>query len=341
LSIAPKLPVGELRGAIKRVHRLDGFAPPSQILKAFCSTLPFCKIDGDNVIASAPLVITDTLGQIERCFYDVLREHGSVMSSQALREKCLERGMNTHSFYQYLSYSPIICRLAREVYALVGAEVPPGTIEEICRPIAREPVLVDHGWSDDGRVWILYRLNTSNMRSGVFSLPASLKNIVSGQYLMQSSGTEARTSILAEGERLTGLHRPVAIRGGEPGDVIVITFDLRQGIAEIRFAAEDDKISESDVPVAATDSLVAPSENKEVLLSGDRDRTSIKEWQPIANAPANQDLKVRLQDALGRWTLPSPCKLIPGKGWMDGWSGKPLGEVPVDWQDWDEPPIAF
>jgi hypothetical protein len=107
---------------------------------------------------------------------------------------------------------------------------------------------------------------------------------------------------LAEGERLTGLHRPVAIRGGEAGDVIVITFDLRQGIAEVRFAADDGKVSETDLPVAAIASLVAPFEDKEVLASGDQDRTLRKEWQPIANAPANQDLKVRLQDALGRWT---------------------------------------
>ena len=247
MSVTPKISVTELRSAIKRVHRLDGFAPPSEILKTFCSNLPFCKVEGDYVIATTPIAIDETLGEIERSFYEILREHDSIMTLNVLREKSLQRGMNTNSFYQNLACSPIFCRLAREVYALVGAEIPPGTIEEISRPTVRETVLVGHGWCDDGRVWISYRLNPSNMRSGVFSLPASLKNIVSGQYLMQSSGTEARTSILAEGERLTGLHRPVAIRGGEAGDVIVITFDLRQGIAEVRFAAEDGKVSESDI----------------------------------------------------------------------------------------------
>jgi hypothetical protein len=341
MSVAPKISIAELRSAIKRVHRLDGFAPPSEILKAFCSNLPFCRVENDYVITSAPLAVAETLGDIERCYYDILRENESVMRLNALREKSLERGMNINSFYQYLTYSPIIYRVAPEIYALRGAEIPPGLIEEISRPEVRETVLLEHGWYEDGRVWISYRLNISNMRSGVFSLPASLKNIVSGHYLMQSSRTEAQTSIFADGETLTGLHRPVAIRGGEAGDVIIITFDLRQGTAEIRFAAEDGKVSELDLPRISAASLATPFENKEILLSGDQGRTSIKEWQSIANAPVNQDLKVRLQDALGRWALPSPCKLIPGKGWVDGWSGKPLGEVPVDWQDWDEPPIEF
>ena len=115
------------------------------------------------------------------------------MRLNALREKSLQRSMNIHSFYQNLAYSPIIYRVASEVYALRGAEIPSGLIEERSRPDVRETVLLEHGWCDDGRVWISYRLNISNMRSGVFSLPASLKNIVSGQFLMQSTETEART----------------------------------------------------------------------------------------------------------------------------------------------------
>ncbi len=116
-----------------------------------------------------------------------------------------------------------------------------------------------------------------------------------------------------------------------------VTSDHHVGVGR---ATEDGKFSESDLPLAFAASLAAPFETKEVSLSGDQG-SRITKWQPIANAPANQDLKVRLQDALGRWTLSSPCKLIPGRGWIDGWSGKPLGEIPVDWQEWDEPLIAF
>ena len=39
------------------------------------------------------------------------------------RQKCIARGMNANTFYQYISYSPIVCRLAREVYALRPVEI--------------------------------------------------------------------------------------------------------------------------------------------------------------------------------------------------------------------------
>ena len=39
------------------------------------------------------------------------------------RQKCIARGMNANTFYQYISCSPIICRLAREVYALRPVEI--------------------------------------------------------------------------------------------------------------------------------------------------------------------------------------------------------------------------
>ena len=154
LSVAPKISVSELRGAIKRVHRLDGFAPPTQVLRAFSSSLSFCEVNEGCVIGTTPLAREDTLGEIEQSLYDVLREHGSVMSLNALRDECLQRGMNANSFYQYITYSPIICRLVREVYALVGAEVPPGMVEEISQSTVRGSVMVGNGWTDDGRIWV-------------------------------------------------------------------------------------------------------------------------------------------------------------------------------------------
>jgi hypothetical protein len=165
------------------------------------------------------------------------------MSLNALREECLRRGMNAHSFYQYITYSPIICRLVREVYTLVGADVPPGIVEHISERSVRVPVVIGHGWTDDGRIWVSYRLNASNVRSGVFSLPSALKELLRGQFSIQSLGTGSRAIILAEGDRLTGLHRLIAIRGGQPDDVIVVTFDLRRGSAELRFGEEENGVS--------------------------------------------------------------------------------------------------
>jgi hypothetical protein len=121
------------------------------------------------VTSTVPLVADETLGEIEKCFASVLSEHGGIMKLRALYDACVDRGMNANSFYQYMTYSPIVCRLSREVYALVGAEVLPGTFEDISRSGSREAALIDHGWTEAGDVWISYRLNASNLRTGVFT----------------------------------------------------------------------------------------------------------------------------------------------------------------------------
>ena len=314
-SVAPKISISELRGAIKRVHRLDSFAPPSDILKSFCSSLPFCNVVDEYVISIHVLSLTETLGDIERCFYDVLREHGPAMSSNALRDECLQRGMNANSFYQYITYSPIICRLVREVYALVGADVPPGTVEEIPQSSAKAVVLISHGWTDDGRIWISYRLNASNIRNGIFTLPSALKGLLSGPFSIQSSGTGSRTIISAEGDRLTGLHRPIAIRGGQPDDVIVVAFDLRHVTAELRFGDEIDGAAETKTSTTAPNWSVGTPRHVQSLSSEIEDGAATndaEEWQPIAGAPIEQDLKVRVEDSVGRYALLFPCRLVPG-----------------------------
>ena len=243
MSVAPKISLSVLRSAIKRVHRLDGFAPPSEILKSFCMSLPFCDASDEYVIANQPIPLSETLGEIERSFYDVLQQHGPAMNLSALRDECLQRGMNANSFYQYITYSPIICRLLREVYALVGADAPPGTIEAIPQTSAKASVLIGYGWTDDGRIWISYRLNTSNIRNGVFTLPSTLNGLLSGHFSVQSSGTGSRTVISADGDRLNGLHRPIAIRGGQPDDLITVVFDIRHGNAEVGFVEQVERIS--------------------------------------------------------------------------------------------------
>ena len=344
LSVAPKISLGELRGAIKRFHRLDGFAPPSDILKAFCLSLPFCDLDDEYVLAKQHISLSETLGEIEGRFYDVLQQYGPVMALGDLRDECLRRGMNANSFLQYITYSPIICRLAREVYALVGAEVPPGTVEAIPASSTKAPVLVGHGWTGDGQIWISYRLNAINLRSGVFTLPSALKGLVSGQFSIQSAGTGSRTAISADGDRLIGLHRPIAIRGGQPDDVITVVFDIRQGNAGVRFAEEVETSGEATKAAADQTSLEITAANPvhQTFLQIGNDLTGDgKDWQPTSDAPIGQDLEVRLEDPFGRYVLLFPCKLVAGQGWINSRLETPLPADPVDWRYWDESSLRF
>jgi hypothetical protein len=186
-------------------------------------------------------------------------------------------------------------------------------------------------------------LNISNVRNGVFTLPSALKGLLRGAFAIQSSGTGSRTIISAEDDRLTGLHRPIAIRGGQPDDVIVVTFDIRHASAEIRFGEEIGSGNEAITNATTPDSLATTAINQDQTpLITDHDLTGDgKEWHPIITAPAERDLEVRLEDPFGRYVLLFPCKFLPGQGWINSRLETPLPADPVDWRHWDESSIRF
>ena len=205
--------------------------------------------------------------------------------------------------------------------------------------------MVDHGWTDGGHVWISYRLNASNLRSGVFSLPAGLRGKVAGKYFIQSSGTGARSVIVVENDRLTGLHRPIAIRGGEPDDVISVTFDLHHASAELQFGEKSGSSAVETGPSGAASVSSGDVASKQThavsAIENGRSTRNVEIWQPIITAPVERELKVRLEDSVGRYALLFPCRLVPGQGWINSWLETPLAADPVDWQDWDQPSIDF
>ena len=168
---------------------------------------------------------------------------------------------------------------------------------------------------------------------------------MSGEFFIQSSGTGSRTIISAEGGRLTGLHRPIAIRGGQPDDVIIVAFDPRRGSAELQFGEEDSKLSnETGTDAASPISFgTTPSDLSRLTppITADDLMGVGKEWQPISTAPVEEELEVRLADPFGRYVLLFPCKLVPGRGWINSWVETPLRAEPIDWRYWDEASIHF
>ena len=122
LAVSPMITIAELHGALLRVRRLAN-VPPKEILMEFCRTLKFIQAEGEVIKAVPNLSVSATLAETEVCFYEILRRSGGAMHSDQLRDECLRQGMNKHTFYQYLTYSPIISAYASNVYSLVGANV--------------------------------------------------------------------------------------------------------------------------------------------------------------------------------------------------------------------------
>jgi hypothetical protein len=168
---------------------------------------------------------------------------------------------------------------------------------------------------------------------------------VKGNFSIQSSGTGSTAVIVAEDERLTGLHRPIAIRGGQSDDVIMVTFDLRRGSAELRSGDEETSLS-SEAPIdvilpVSIDSTAISSDQLTPRITTDDLMGIGKDWQPISTAPVNKELEVRLEDTFGRYVLLFPCKLVAGQGWINSRLEKRLTAEPVEWRHWDEASIHF
>lgn len=239
LTVSSPISVSELRSAISRVGRLDGFVPTRLVLKEFCNGLTFCRAMNDEIVATVQLDADVELADTERTFWRVLKRNGSVMSAVDLQRGCVEAGMNPNTFYQFLSYSPVIVRLARGVYALPGAAVSPGLVASLVPKYTKATTVEDHGWTTKGDVWIGYRLNRSNIRSGVFSVPAALKNILAGEYKIVLSDGITLGVATVKLDRVTGLHSAIRVRGGDEGDAMVLTFALSNRSVNVILGGED------------------------------------------------------------------------------------------------------
>jgi len=62
----------------------------------------------------------------------------------------------------------------------------------------------------------------------------------------------------------------------------------------------------------------------------------VTDWQPIATAPQERDVEVRVHDQIGHYRLLYPCRLVPGIGWINVLAKRELTAEPVEWRDWQE-----
>jgi hypothetical protein len=255
LSVTEALPLTDLREAVRRWHRMQGFAPPRRILQAFCEELPGVRVESNRVIGDARPQPEKILGGNELTLVAVLRENGGVMNRADLEAECVARGLNVSSFYIYLTYSPLLERLAGGVYALRGARVLPGQVDELKTSARPGENVRDFGWTEDGRVWIAYAMSHSNLVTGVVPIPGGFKEVLQGDYTLKGpEGDNFGDSKCRDG-KAWGLGKFWRRRGGDEGDPFVLIFSLAERTVSVFLGAEDleDVLSRSSVDIGALD----------------------------------------------------------------------------------------
>jgi hypothetical protein len=156
----------------------------------------------------------------------ILKEHGPVMSRVKFEEMCLDLGMNENTFFQYLTYSPIITKYAFGVYGLRGATIQPGIVESLKTKREPKKVLVDFGWTSDGKIWLGHQISRGMFEGGVFSVPAAMQKFLKGDFTFKVADGVYLGKLNVKDSSAWSLRPFFERRGGEPGDYLVITFDL-------------------------------------------------------------------------------------------------------------------
>lgn len=120
LAVANPLNIGELRNGLSRMG--DPLAP-KKILLEFCRHLPGLSVYGDTVGAETEIRLDEVLNKTERDIFKLLSEHNGCMANSELIRGSRTLGIKRPTFYQCVTYSPIVSRYNRSYYRLIGSRL--------------------------------------------------------------------------------------------------------------------------------------------------------------------------------------------------------------------------
>jgi DNA-directed RNA polymerase alpha subunit len=225
LSVSSNLDISELRSGVRRHHRMEGYAPPSNILLELCRNLRFCTVEGNSINVKSELNWENVLDGVELKMAKILNEHSSIMSREDLQEQCLNAGINENTFYIYLMYSPIITKYTVGVYGLRGTKTQPGMINSLKRNHRKEKSLLDFGWTKDGSIWVGRRVTDGIYNSGVFSIPSAMKELIQGDFAFHTADDALIGNLKVKDTSAWTIKSFLRRRGGEVNDYMVVTFN--------------------------------------------------------------------------------------------------------------------
>lgn len=237
-AAARKVELGELRRSLSRPHRSVA-VPPAEVLAELLEIKDLAHREGD-FMAVAQERLSSKLSGIEEVLLEGFQRLGSPLSREELESYCIDqRGLNPTSFYIYLAYTPIITKLMPGVYALVGAEVSPGSAEQVraARIAAREAT--EHGWTPGGELWMSIPLDRLAINACSRVIPGYVAELAAGQWKGRVAGGLDAGELTVENGFLGGLRDLFALLAPEPGDRLLLVFDLQSRNAEARLGGNE------------------------------------------------------------------------------------------------------
>lgn len=228
LSVTESINAAELRRALRRDWRMGGYAPPGRILLSLAEVVPELSKTGSNVEPVHPYSKEEYLSPSEQAIAETLLENGAVMRYEEIQKAVAEKRVGMASFRRRMSHSPIIKKYAPGIYGLSGVKVTGAEVDALVTPAKRSNVLQDCGWTNEGCIWVAYKLSKNTLEAAVLGIPSSVRDFIAGEHQLQGpSGRDFGVLVVKE-SAAWGVRRFLRISGAEAGDTLVLVFDLSE-----------------------------------------------------------------------------------------------------------------
>jgi hypothetical protein len=121
LAIQPRIHLPILHQAISRDYH--PLRVPEPIFRSVCAHFSWCRVGGEHLEAHVIPRAEDVLSEDEAVICDILQQHGGTMRVSRLQELSFARGVRRPGFWRILLYSPVVRRLDKATYGLVGSQI--------------------------------------------------------------------------------------------------------------------------------------------------------------------------------------------------------------------------
>ena len=232
LAVSGTISLPDLRTAVRRSHRAHFFAPPTPVLADLCAALDEVEVADGWVRRRPGSDWTAELSPSEQVYVKVLRANGSVMTKHAFAAAAERRGIGPDTLSGATTYSVILWRPVASTYALVGAKLTPGILEQMRTQDPRPAgATLTSQWTGDGRIALTYRLSDAQVRTGVVTGPAAFRDLLGSSYRLSAGGQEAGSTVIRNGG-LAGLREALRQLSAEEGDTLLLVLDPRRRTGE-------------------------------------------------------------------------------------------------------------
>jgi hypothetical protein len=263
LSVASPIELGTIREGLRRHYRYRGhrgvktwslLVPPRSVLRAYYEAHPeFIVEDGEMIKPIEPLDYRVELALNDAILVDVLRSSPAcVLDRASVANECIRRSMNVNTFSIYLSYSPVVVHLGKDIWSLRGVRVDPAAVEAVREANAlreKEKRVLDHGWTPGGQLWLAARIPAAHDAAHlVVSVPGSIRHYLSGRRFEAKDEDGVSHGTVRVNDEGTSYGFPPFLRqrGADEGDILIAEFDLPKNMALLRLG--DDELLEEMSP---------------------------------------------------------------------------------------------